>query len=123
MGDNGACSAGSVIRDQLATAAPLSSVSVHEVSDERYSKLTEEIDKLAAILVNVPTVAQIKRLAENFTSRHKRRSYIEPRHKIVARLANSDIDGMTFDWPRELMQMEARRRTASAFESTSHWTA
>jgi hypothetical protein len=64
-------------------------------------RLSEQLDKLAATLANVPSAAQIKIFAEKVT----RRSYVEPRHKIVARLANSDIHGMTFEERRELVQM------------------
>jgi hypothetical protein len=69
--------------------------------DERAGKLSEEIDKLAAILANVPSTKEIERFAEKVT---KRRAYL-PRHRLIANLSNGDLDGMTFEERRELLEM------------------
>jgi DNA invertase Pin-like site-specific DNA recombinase len=68
----------------------------------REQTIGEELDRLSATLANVPSAKEIKLFAEKVT---KRRSCAPSRHKIMVDFANRDIDGMTFEERRELMQL------------------
>jgi site-specific DNA recombinase len=61
-----------------------------------------DLEKLTASLANVPTAKEIKLFAEKVT---KRRSVTPSRLGIITARANRDIDGMTFDERRELMEL------------------
>jgi DNA invertase Pin-like site-specific DNA recombinase len=85
-----------------------------EALDADELRITDELDKLAAALANVPDAAEIKLFAEKLSrcwvrecvegGRRKRRVEV-PRHKLIANVANMHFERMTWEEKRQLVEM------------------
>jgi hypothetical protein len=97
-------------RDRLIDAITEGTVTKHEAGKkmdelrEREQFLADEQDKTADMLRSIPSADELKETARKIAGTF-RRSYYEPRERIVTRLANCQFDKMTWDEQRSLVQM------------------